>query len=120
MHAAVPRRQPHVHILALMRVAWIDMNPSKVIRESTRTLTDLPNIGKTCAADLKLLGIEKPGDLAGRDPYEMYDQLCQITGARHDPCLIDVFISITRFMDGDEPRPWWAYTAERKNVLASR
>jgi len=34
------------------------MNPSKVVRENIKHLTDLPNIGKTGAADLKLLGIE--------------------------------------------------------------
>jgi len=43
--------------------------------------------------------------------------LCGKTGVRHDPCVIDVFMSITRFMDGEEPRPWWAYTDERKRVL---
>ena len=36
---------------------------------------------------------------------------------RHDPCVLDVFMSITRFMDGDPPRPWWDYTAERKALL---
>ena len=94
------------------------MNPAKVIRDKTRTLTDLPNIGKAGAADLKLIGIERPGDLVGRDPYRMYEELGEITGHRHDPCVIDVFISITRFMNGEEPKPWWAYTAERKKALA--
>lgn len=96
------------------------MNPDKVIRENTRTLTDLPNIGRAGAADLRLLGIDKPGDLIGRDPYQMYQQLCKITGTRHDPCVLDVFISITRFMDGEAAQPWWAYTAERKNAQAGK
>jgi hypothetical protein len=30
--------------------------------------------------------------------------------------LLDVFISITRFMDGEAPRVWWDYTAERKRM----
>lgn len=96
------------------------MNPSKVVREQTKKLTDLPNIGKAGAADLSLLGIKKPSDLVGRDPYEMYERLCNITGCRHDPCVIDVFISVTRFIGGDKPQPWWAYTTERKNALQSR
>lgn len=93
------------------------MNPSKVIRSQAHKLTDLPNIGKAIAADLMLLGIEKPADLTGRDPYQMYDELCAITGQRHDPCMLDVFISITRFMGGEKPQPWWAYTEERKKTL---
>ena len=92
------------------------MHPDKVIREKLVKLTDLPNIGKASAADLVLLGITKPSDLLGQDPYTMYDRLCDITNQRHDPCVIDVFISITRFINGDEPKPWWHYTAERKRV----
>lgn len=95
------------------------MNPSKVVRERTRALTDLPNIGRAGAADLRLLGIQEPGDLVGRDPYEMYERLCELTGCRHDPCVVDVFISVTRFVEGEQPQPWWAYTAERKRRLAA-
>ncbi len=90
------------------------MNPDKVNREKLSKLTDLPNIGKAGAADLVLLGIHQPADLIGRDPYQMYQQLCQLTAQRHDPCVIDVFISITRFMQGEAPQVWWAYSAERK------
>jgi hypothetical protein len=28
--------------------------------------------------------------------------------------VLDVLISVTRFMSGDDPKPWWAYTVERK------
>lgn len=90
------------------------MNPAKVDRRRLRLLTDLPNIGPAMAADLRLLGIQEPTQLTGRDPYQLYESLCQQTGQRHDPCVIDVLISVTRFMDGDAPRPWWDYTAERK------
>lgn len=93
------------------------MNPAKVDRSKTTKLTDLPNIGKAGASDLQLLGIVNPEDLVGRDPYQMYEKLCSTTGQKHDPCVIDVFISITRFMSGEEAKPWWAYTSERKNAL---
>ena len=96
------------------------MNPSKVVREKVRKLTDLPNIGKASAEDLELLGIVKPDELLGQNPYEMYEKLCTITGCRHDPCVIDVFISITRFVNGDDAKPWWAYTVERKIVLSKK
>lgn len=90
------------------------MNPAKVRRERMDQLTDLPNIGKAMARDLQRLGIRRPEELVGRDPLQLYQQLCRVTGARQDPCVLDTFISITRFMDGEAPQPWWAYTEERK------
>lgn len=92
------------------------MNPAKVSRNRLKQLTDLPNIGPAAAADLRLLGIAEPGELAGRDPYAMYETLCTLTSTRHDPCVLDVFISITRFMAGEAPQAWWEYTAERKRL----
>ena len=94
------------------------MSPAKIERNRVRQLTDLPNIGLAGAGDLRLLGITEPSQLINRDPYEMHRQLCEITGVRHDPCVIDVFISVTRFMNGEAPREWWAYTEERKLSLA--
>jgi hypothetical protein len=96
------------------------MNPTKVRRDKITTLTDLPNIGKSMASDLRLIGIEKPEQLAGKSALDLYHELCDKTGSRHDPCVIDVFLSITRFMDGDEPKPWWKYTVERKRILGEK
>ncbi|MGH9947175.1 MAG: helix-hairpin-helix domain-containing protein [Pyrinomonadaceae bacterium] len=93
------------------------MNPRKVDRNKIIVLTDLPNIGKACALDLRVIGISDPMQLIGMCPLEMYNLLCKRTGARHDPCIIDVFLSITRFMAGDEPKPWWTYTKERKRLF---
>jgi predicted GIY-YIG superfamily endonuclease len=83
-------------------------------------LEDIPNIGPAIAADLRQLGITTPADLPGRDPYAMYDDLCRITGQRHDPCLLDTFIAAVRYMEGAPKKPWWKYTAERKRVMAAR
>ncbi len=91
------------------------MNPSKVSRDRLETLTDLPNIGPAMARDLQLLGFDHPSQLAGQDPQALYDRLGELTGIRQDPCVLDVLVSVTRFMDGGEPRPWWHYTPERKN-----
>ncbi len=90
------------------------MNPQKVVREITKKLTDLPNIGKSLAKDLELIGIDTPQQLEGKDPYKLYQKLCEVTGNSHDPCVLDVFISIIDFMNGGEPKVWWSYTAERK------
>ena len=85
-----------------------------------RRLEDIPNVGHAIAADLRRLGITLPAELLGRDPYAMYDDLCRITGQRHDPCLLDTFIAAVRFMEGESKKPWWKYTAERKSEMASR
>ena len=78
-------------------------------------LRQLPNIGPAMIGDFQALGITRPAQLVGKDPYVLYQRLCEITGARHDPCVLDTFISAVRFMEGAPPHPWWHYTAERKS-----
>ena len=90
------------------------MNPAKVKRELVKSLLDLPNVGPATVADLHLLGIRKPDDLIGLDAYEMYDRLCTITNAKHDPCVVDVFLSVVSFANGGTAKSWWNFTAERK------
>lgn len=77
-------------------------------------LRQLPNIGPAMIGDLHLLGITRPVQLADQDPYVLYQSLCRLTDVRHDPCVLDTFISAVRFMQGAPPHPWWHYTAERK------
>ena len=93
------------------------MNPSKVVREEVVLLTHLPNIGPSLAGDLRLIGIQTPAALKGRDPYALFETLCEMTQQRHDPCVLDVFISVTCFMDGEPPAVWWKFTEERKKKL---
>ncbi len=94
------------------------MHPAKVQRESVKSLLDLPNVGPATQGDLHQLGIRKPEELAGLDAFEMYDRLCSITKTRHDPCVIDVFLSLVSFADGGPAKPWWDFTEERKRTLS--
>lgn len=93
------------------------MNPNRVERDSVETLTDLPNVGIKIAEKLESIGVVKPNDLNGKSPYKMYEKLCSNAGIKIDPCLLDVLLSITHFINGDKPRPWWKYTEERKANL---
>ncbi len=93
------------------------MNPAKVERSAVRKLTDLPNVGPATQGDLHVLGITQPEQLRGKCAYQMFDQLCQVTGVQHDNCMIDVFLSITDFANGAPPQPWWDYTPQRKAKL---
>ena len=90
------------------------MHPEKTKRETTETLTDLPNVGPAIAKTLRSIGIEKPEQLVGRDPQELYVLLCEKRGKRQDPCVLDVLMSVVHFMNGGEARVWWSFTAERK------
>src|SRR5262249_56000082 len=89
-------------------------------RDEIARLEDIPNVGPAIAADLRRLGITTPSELPGRDPYALYDELCRLTGQRHDPCLLDTFIAVVRYMEGAPKKPWWKYTAQRKRELAAR
>lgn len=104
-------------MLSRRRYGWryfAGMHPAKVNRDTVRQFTDLPNIGPAMAKDFVTLGYSSPQQLVGADPRALYDALCVASGQRQDPCVLDVFISVTRFLAGEAPRPWWDYTAERK------
>ncbi|MDO9557731.1 MAG: helix-hairpin-helix domain-containing protein [Coriobacteriia bacterium] len=64
-------------------------------RTAFTQLEELPNIGPAIAAKLRRIDVRVPSDLIGRDPYALFDELGARTGERHDPCLLDVFISAT-------------------------
>ena len=96
------------------------MSPNKVIRDQVVRLEDLPNIGKAMVADLHQLGIHAPAALVGQDPFAMHAALCNITGMQHDPCVIDLFMSIVSFMEGGAALPWWSFTEKRKQTQAAR
>jgi hypothetical protein len=78
------------------------------------TLEQLPNIGPSLAADLRLIGIRHPRELIGKDAFVLYQKLSAATGRRQDPCVLDTFMAATDFMRGAAPAPWWQYTAHRK------
>jgi hypothetical protein len=82
-------------------------------------LEQLPNIGPSIASDLRSLGVSHPRELAARDAFVLYQQLCAKTGRRQDPCVLDTFMAATDFMRGAEAKPWWTYTAQRKAVYGT-
>jgi hypothetical protein len=89
----------------------------KIERDKIVKLEDLPNIGIAIANDLRLIEIYEPNQLAGNNPLQMYEKLCKKTGKRHDPCVLDVFMSVVSFMNGESARPWWSFTPDRKKLF---
>lgn len=88
--------------------------PKAASAAECQVLEQLPNVGPAMAGDLRLLGIQHPAELRGRDAFALYRALERATGQRQDPCVLDTFMAIIDFMQGAEPKPWWAYTAVRK------
>jgi len=91
--------------------------PKAASADECSALEQLPNIGPSLAADLRLIGIERPADLRGRDAFVLYQTLCAATGSRHDPCVLDTFMAAVDFMRGAPPAPWWHYTPQRKALF---
>ncbi|UUZ51402.1 helix-hairpin-helix domain-containing protein [Massilia sp. B-10] len=56
-------------------------------------------------ADFALLGYTSPAQLAGLDPLDLYRALCLASGQRQDPCVLDVFMSVTDFLVGRGAAP---------------
>ena len=82
--------------------------------EGVARLRAIPNVGPKMAAELIKLGVTRLEGAAGRDPDEMYHELCAIDAKRHDPCVRDVFAAVVSYAEGGPARPWWEFTPERK------
>lgn len=71
----------------------------------------IPGIGPSLARDLTELGIRGPADLRGRDPEEMYRDLCERRGVVIDRCVLYAFRCAVYAVTTDRPDPellkWW-------------
>lgn len=83
-----------------------------------RKLGELYSVGPATIADLALLGIDSVSQLATRDATQLYEELCDRTGAIHDPCCEDVFAAaIAQARDPNlqgEKTKWWYWSRLRK------
>jgi len=84
------------------------------MRNEKSPLQAIPNVGPSIARDLERLGIGEVRDLEHRDPDQLYEELCFRDGARHDPCVRDVFAAAVAYARGEPARPWWHFSRARK------
>jgi len=79
----------------------------------------IPGVGKSIKNDLNILGVYKVNDLKKRNPQEMYDTLCKISGTKIDKCILYVFICVIYFSNNPKGDPellkWW-YWKDRTNA----
>ena len=106
--------------MTMVSRSTLAQRPGKArVAAACERLEQLPNVGPSIAADLRRIGVRHPRDLAQRDAYTLYQALCRVSGKRQDPCVLDTFLAATDFMRGAPPRPWWAYTAQRKATFGN-
>ena len=67
--------------------------PKAATASQARVLTDIPNIGKSIAQDLRGLGIQTPAQVKAMDPVAVFEALRTPMGQRHDPCVLDTFLA---------------------------
>ena len=74
-------------------------------------LREIPGVGSSISTDLHALGIDVVSDLVGRDPVQLYERLCRLSGVRQDPCVLYVFRCAVYYASEPEPDPdlmlWW-------------
>lgn len=78
------------------------------------SLTDLPNIGKSIASDLKKIGIDSSSELEKRNPLSIFEELRTVMGKRHDPCVYYTLLSVDHFLRTGESLAWWKFTDQGK------
>lgn len=87
------------------------MNTMKTDAQAAKELQQIPGVGKAVAQDLLNLGIRRISDLAGRDPEELYEQLCRYQGCRVDRCMLYTFRCAVYYASQSVHDPallkWW-------------
>jgi Pathogenicity locus len=86
---------------------------------SADRLEDIPNIGKSIAADLRGIGIQHPEQLLTQEPLALYLKLAGQMGKRLDPCVLYTLMAARHFMQSGEKISWWKFTEQGRKLLAS-
>jgi hypothetical protein len=85
-------------------------------------LRRIPGVGPSLAQDLVDLGINSVAALRGRDPQELYDRFCQITGENQDRCVLYVFRCAVYFASekthDSELLKWWNWKDTKLKAAA--
>ena len=79
--------------------------------DTSDDLTNIPFVGNSIANDFKNIGITKISDLRGKNPEELYSQICAKQGCQIDRCILYVCRSSIYFAENKNPDPeklkWW-------------
>lgn len=88
----------------------------------TRRLQDLRGIGPRMLEDFQKLGIGSVRQLRSCEAQSLYDAMCELTGQRQDPCVLDTFrCAIEQARNPNLPaeqREWWYWSRLRLGAKA--
>src|SRR5215211_6171827 len=83
-----------------------------------RRLRDLAGVGRAVEADFRMLNVQTVAELAECNGDELYRRLCEVTGTRQDPCVLDTLrCAVAQARDSllaPEQRNWWWWSRQRK------
>lgn len=86
-------------------------------RRDLSELMRIPSVGEKTARDLWGMGIRSAGDLSGRDPQELYDELCLGQGYTVDRCMLYVLRCAVYYASNERHEPellkWWNWKDEK-------
>ncbi len=81
------------------------------MKEILKELQTIPGVGPAISKDLYNLGIRSVADLKGKNPEELYEQLCIYQGRKVDRCMLYVFRCAVYYASEESPEPeklkWW-------------
>jgi hypothetical protein len=96
----------------------MEAEKGQVLRELRR----IPGVGTSIAEDLWSLGIRCVDELRERDPEQMYERLCELSGVRLDRCMLYVLRCAVYYSADVQHEPekllWWNWTDARMAGLA--
>jgi len=76
-----------------------------------KKLQVIPGIGPKLSKEFLNVGIKDVSDLKGKDPEELYLEICAKQGYRVDRCVLYVCRSAVYFAENEDPDPerlkWW-------------
>lgn len=80
-------------------------------KDSLTEFQTIPGVGIQIAKDLWDLGFRSINDLKGKNPEELYQDLCQLQGCKVDRCMLYVFRCAIYFASHESHDPhllkWW-------------
>jgi len=88
------------------------------MRAKPRLLANLVSVGPAMLRDFEILGVRSVEQLARRNPFRLYERLCEAAPQHQDICCLDVFRAAVAQARNPklsaEQCQWWYWTQQRK------
>ncbi len=80
-------------------------------KEILKQFQTIPGVGKSIAGDLWNMGYRSVSELKGKNPEQMYEDICRLFGTHVDRCMLYVFRCAVYFASNKKHNPellkWW-------------